>query len=234
MDLGLAGLHLLGNLARLGVAAVVEPSGVGEQVGDAMERLGLADRDLERRNAGAEGVLEFAQHRLEAGVLAVQLVDEHEAGGAALGGLAPQHDGGVVEAAGGVDHEDHQVGGGNGAHGLPGEVEGARGVEQVDLVALPLEHGQRRRQGVTGGLLLGLVVADGGPVLDATDPWHGPGPVQHRLRQRGLARAGRTHQRDVPDAVRRERLHRGTSLADGGIACNQAPREPPASSVVGA
>ena len=170
VDLVFAVLHLLGDLPQLGVSAVVDPGRVGQQVGDAVKPAGHADRDLERGHSGPEGRLQLGQHRLEVGVLPVQLVHEHQTGKAPLGGLTPQVNRGVVQAAGGVNHEDRQVGGGHGSDRLTGEVEGARGVEQVDLVAMPLQDGQRSGQRVADLLLLGLVVAHRRPVLHPAHP----------------------------------------------------------------
>ena len=49
------------------------------------------------------------------------------------------------------------------------EVGVAGGVDQVDLVALPLERGHRQRQRDAPALLLGVVVGDGRAVLHPPD-----------------------------------------------------------------
>ena len=53
---------------------------VGEEVGDAAEAGLLAHGQLEGRDAGAEALLERGQGAVEAGPLAVELVDEHQRG----------------------------------------------------------------------------------------------------------------------------------------------------------
>jgi hypothetical protein len=87
------------------------------------------------------------------------------------------------------------------------EVGVARRVDQVDLVALPLERRDRQRQRQAALLLLGLVVADSGPVLDATEPVDGAGPMQQRLGERGLASTTVADQGHVPDLLRRDDVH---------------------------
>ena len=102
-------LHVVGD--RLGVrdAALVEVGGVGEEVGDAAE-VGLgADRQLERRDAGAEPVAQLVEGALEAGPLAVELVDEDHPGHAEPGGLAPHRLGLHLHAVDRAHHEHRQV-----------------------------------------------------------------------------------------------------------------------------
>ena len=73
------------------VAAVVGEGGVGQQVGDAAEVGLLADRQLERGDAGAErGRAAASSVRSNDGPLPVELVDEDHAGQAELGGRLPQ------------------------------------------------------------------------------------------------------------------------------------------------
>ena len=63
---------------------------VGEQVDDATE-LGLrADGQLERRDAGAEAVLQLFERLLERRALTIELVDEHDARERELVGHAPR------------------------------------------------------------------------------------------------------------------------------------------------
>ena len=76
--------ELVGDLAVRRLAAVVEVRGVGQEVGDAAERGLLADRQLERRDAGAEPVADLVERALEVGALTVELVDEHHARDAEL------------------------------------------------------------------------------------------------------------------------------------------------------
>ena len=106
MDVGLPGPEFLGDLGLFAVAAVVEPRRVGEQVGHAVKGLGEADGDLQGGHPSAEGRLQLGQDRVEVCVFPVQFVDEQHSGEGTLGGFPPEAYRGVVEAAGGIDHED--------------------------------------------------------------------------------------------------------------------------------
>ena len=139
-------LHVVGD--RLGVrdAALVEVGGVGEEVGDAAE-VGLgADRQLERRDAGAEPVAELVERALEAGALAVELVDEDHPRHAEPGGLAPDRLGLHLDAVDRAHHEHGQVDDPQRGPHVAEEVGVAGRVDQVDLVALPLERRHRERE----------------------------------------------------------------------------------------
>ena len=91
-ELVVQAVFLVGDVGRerLGVVAavglVLEPL-VGEHVGDAVEVLLLAERQLEGHEAGAEPRLQLVEDAVEVGPLLVLLVDEHHpwhAGGDAL------------------------------------------------------------------------------------------------------------------------------------------------------
>ena len=227
MDLVHALFHLGGDLAEFGTAAVVYPRRVGQQVGNAVEPLGHTDGDLQRGHSGPERRLQLTQHRFEVGVLAVQLVHEHQTGQPPVGGLSPEVHRGVVQPAGRVDHEHGEVSSCHGPHRLTGEVKGARCVQQVDLVVVPFEGGQGSGQRMADLLLLRLVVAHRRPVLDPSHTGHRSGPVEHRLGQGRLPRSGRPHEDHVADAIRLEGLH-GTPPPPAG----RSP-SPPAPSDVG-
>ena len=71
-------------LRTLGRRPVVDHRGVGQQVDDAAEVALLADRELERRDTRTEAVLQLLERAVERRPLAVELVDEDDAGDAAL------------------------------------------------------------------------------------------------------------------------------------------------------
>ena len=144
VDLVLERLHVVGHLAVGGGAAVVEPGGVGEQVGDAAEVRLLADRELERGDAGPEAVAQLVEGPLEVGPLPVELVDEHHAGDAELGRQPPDRLGLHLDALDRADHEHGEVGDPQRGVDVADEVGVAGRVDQVDLVALPLERAPPR------------------------------------------------------------------------------------------
>ena len=74
-------------------------------------------------------------------------------------------------------------------------------------MALPLERRDGERQRDAPALLLGVVVADRGAVLDPPEPVDGAGAVQERLGQRRLAGAAVADQGHVADLLGRKELH---------------------------
>src|SRR5262249_13110940 len=87
------------------------------------------------------------------------------------------------------------------------EVGVAGRIEHVDLDVAPLDRRHRERNADALLRLLGLEVADGVPVLDGAHPGGGAGGEQHRLEERGLARAAVPYQQDVTDVLGLVRLH---------------------------
>ena len=143
LDLG----HFLGDLGPgRRAAVVVEERLVGQQVGDAPEVALLADRQLEWRDAGAEVVAQLVERALERSPLAVELVDEDHARHAEVARDAPRRLGLHLDPLDGAHHEDREVGHPQGGVHVAHEVGVAGRVEDVDLVALVLEGGDRQRE----------------------------------------------------------------------------------------
>ena len=105
-----------------------------------------ADRQLERGHARAEPVAELVERALEAGALAVELVDEDHPRHAEPAGLAPDRLGLHLDAVDRAHHEHREVDDPQRGPHVAEEVGVARRVDQVDLVALPLERRHRERQ----------------------------------------------------------------------------------------
>ena len=97
-------------LAVVAAVGLVLEALVGEDVGDAVEALLLAERQLERDEARPEPLPELRQHAVEVGARLVLLVDEDEPGDAGGGALAPGRLGADLDAVDGADHDDGQVG----------------------------------------------------------------------------------------------------------------------------
>ena len=165
--------------------------GVVEQVDHPAEVGLVADRELERRDAGAEALLQLVEGPVERRPLAVELVHEDRAGDPTLVGEPPGDLGLHLDALDGGHHEHGEVGDPQRGGDVADEVGVARGVDQVDLVAVELERrdGERDRDVAPRGL--GVEVADGGAVLDPPGPRDRPGMEQERLGERGLARRRR-------------------------------------------
>ena len=101
-----------------------------------------------------------------------------------------------------ADHEHGQVGDGQGGGRLLGEVGVTRGVDDVDLVALPLDGRQGGRDREAALVLLGFEIGDGGGVLDPARAADGAGEMQQRLGQGGLAGPAVADQGHVADGCR--------------------------------
>ncbi len=76
------------------------------------------------------------------------------------------------------DHEDRHIGDAKGGEGISGEIGVARGVENVDLVALPLAGGHRDIEGDVAFGFLWFEIGDRGAVFDTPDAGRGAGDVE--------------------------------------------------------
>ena len=170
MDAVLLGFHLRRDRPGLaGAAAVgVEDRGVVEEVDDAAELGFLADRELERRHARPELLLELVERARERRPFPVELVDEERPREPEIA-RHPPHDLGLhLDALDRRHHEDGQVGGAERGGDVGDEVGVARRVEHVDLDALVLEGGDAERRGDPPPGLLGVEIGDGAAVLHAS------------------------------------------------------------------
>ena len=167
----------------------------------------VADRELERRDARAEPVLQLLERPLERRPLPVELVHEDRAGDPTFLGEPPRDLGLHLDALDRRDDEHREVGDPQCRGDVADEVGVARRVDQVDLVAVELERrdGERHRDAASGGL--GVEVADGVAVLDPTRAGDRAGGEEQRLGQGRLARSAVADEGDVSDPVRREGLH---------------------------
>ena len=84
--------------------------GVGEQVGDAAEVGLLADRQLERGDAGAERVPQLVERALEAARSRSSLLTKTMRGRPSSAAMPPHDLGLHLDALDRADHEDRQVG----------------------------------------------------------------------------------------------------------------------------
>jgi hypothetical protein len=146
---------------------------------------------------------------VEVGVLAVHLVDEEEAGEAALLGEAPGLLGADLDAGGGVDEDDGGVGDAEGGFDLAQEVGVAGGVEQrLTLRFAPLN-------GATAVVIETVALVSSGSksetVFPSSTPRGGwwPLAVKRRASVREVLPAPLWgHEGDVADPIRRVVLHR--------------------------
>ena len=82
----------------------------------------------------------------------------------------------------GVGADEHgEVHHTQGSHHVTHEVGVAGGVDQIDVMAMPFERRNREPKRHQTSLLLGVVIADGGPLLDAAEPVYGTRTMQKRF-----------------------------------------------------
>ena len=202
---------LLGDVLgdRLGAVAAVRlvlEALVGQHVGDAVQALLLAERQLERHEPGPEALLQLGEDAVEVGARLVLLVDEDHARDAGGDAAGPRRLGADLDAVDRAHDEHGEIGDRQRGVEIAGEVGVARRVEEVDLVrlavgGLPLErrHGERQRHRALQ--LLGLGVADRRAVLDPPRPRQHAGAQQQRLGERRLAGPAVADDGDVADLV---------------------------------
>ena len=174
-----------------GLAVVaVEVGGLhGDEVDHAFEFVFLADRDLHRDRVAAELVAELTHHPLVVGPGTVHLVDERQPRHLVALHLAIDRHRLALHAAHAAQHENGAVEHAEAPLHLDGEVDVARGVDEVDVVLTPLHaRGGRRDRDPT--LTLEIHVVHGCPIpvalhfLDAVDS---AGVVKDPLGKRGFA-----------------------------------------------
>ena len=224
MHLVLACLHVVGDLAVDRRAGVVGDRRVGEQIGHAPERGLLADRQLQRRDTGAEHVTQLVERPVEAGPLAIELVDEDHPGDAEW----PRPSSTTASVwtstpSTALTTNTARSATRRAAVDVRHEVGVAGTVEDVDLVALELERGEGRGNRDAALDLLGVEIGRRGAVLDPALAVHRPCAEQQCLSQRGLPGASVADERDVTDLGGRESLH-GASLCSVGCRSAGSPR----------
>ncbi len=192
---------------RFGDGRLGDPVGTVEvrlhphQVDHAPE-VGLsADGDLERDRPRVQLRPQGLDRAQEVGMLLVHLVDHDQARSAAAVQPLPGDLRAHRHLGGGADDDDRSLGDRQRARDLGGEVEETGGVEQVDLVIIVLDRGDRQVDRDLPLLLLGLEVESGGAGVGRPHAADGAGDEQHGLGQRGLALVGVAEDGDVADPV---------------------------------
>ncbi|CAM5706327.1 hypothetical protein SGLAM104S_06270 [Streptomyces glaucescens] len=198
-------------LARLGLLAL--PAGVVEELlGEQPDQpghgrvpvrcLGAVQRQVQRehgvRVVAAEGLGADPGHLLEVGAGRLQVRDHDRAGHADGRALLPHHAGRAVHAVGGGDDEEGRVRRSQTGPQLPDEVGVSRGVEDVDLDAVPFDGHQRQLHRTLLAVLDVVVVGDGAAVLHAARPVHRSRGQRESFHQSRLARSGVADQHHIP------------------------------------
>ena len=137
--------HIRGNVGLGELAAAVRQEHVRllrDEIDDAAKRFFLADRKLNRDDGPAERCMNRLQRALEAGALAIEAIDDHQArqpglfGG--LPGLFRLH----LHAGDRIDDENGRIGDAQRRARVGEKVGDARRVDEVDLRLVPLGVGE--------------------------------------------------------------------------------------------
>ena len=155
------------------------------------------DRQLEHGDVLGEALLDRAEHEVEVGAGAVHLVDEAHARHVVAISLTPDRLGLRLHAGHTVEHGDSAVEHTKRTLHLDGEVDVARGVDDVDAVVVP--DAVRGSGGDRDATLLLLLhpVHRGGAVVDLTDLVGTTGVVEDALGGGGLTGVNVRHDPDV-------------------------------------
>ena len=156
------------------------------------------------RGVRLEAALHHVDGAVEVGADAVHLVDEAEARHVVLVGLAPHRLGLRLDAGDRVEHGYGAIEHPQRTLDLDGEVDVARGVDDVDAVVVPHTGRRRRRDRDATFLLLGHVVHGGGAVVNLADLVALPGVVQDAFGRRRLTGIDVRHDADVAGALEGE------------------------------
>ncbi len=183
MNLVLVFGHVGGHIDGGGSSAVIDVRLIPEEVGHSMERRSFADRQLDRRHARPELRPEFVESSFKGGIVPIELVDEHHARQLQLLGGQPIMLGAGFDAIGSTHDEHGQVDRRHGRQHVAFEVGHPGRVDQVDLVALPLDGGNRQVDGHLVGLFFVTEVRDRIAIFDPSKAGDDPGPVQQGFNQ---------------------------------------------------
>ncbi len=175
-----------------------------DQIDHALKTIFGADRHLHGDRVGTQPALELIDHLLEVGAGAIHLVDERKPGHAVLVGLPPDRLGLGLDTADRTQHEHRAVEHTQRALDFDGEVNVARGIDDVEAVlgeglihALPEAGGRRRSDGDAALLLLLHPVHHSGAVMDFADLVADAGVEQDALRRGGLSGIDVSHDAEI-------------------------------------
>ena len=191
------GLDRFGHVGRdrfdadvLAVGAVEIEGLLAEQIDDALEVVLQADGKLHQHGVAVELVAKLLDDFVRIAAGAVHLVDEGQAGHAVSPHLAVDSQRLGLHAAHGAEDEDRPVQHAETSLDLDGEIDVARRIDEVDVVAVPLDRGSGAGDG-DAALALQFHVVHGGAGAAAFDLLHAvdaAGVEEDPLAEGGLAR----------------------------------------------
>lgn len=158
-----------------------------QQIHHSGEPVLLPDGQLDHQRDRVQPLAYRRDRRVEVGPGTVQLVDEGDPGHPVPIGLPPHRLALRFDPRDGVEHRDRAVEHPQRALHLVGEVDVARGVDQVDPVTVPVTAHRRGKDGDAAVAFLGIEVGDGRTVMDLAPLVGGAGEVEDPFGDGGLA-----------------------------------------------
>ena len=197
-------LHVLGD-RNLDTLVAVHAVGLADNAVDDADGVAVAlkDRDNDRRYRYAELLLQLVQRSIVIRVFLVDLGDVEHTRHCVLLTVSPCLFG--ADARAGLAGCDDQRGLRNAQCALhfTFKIKETRGIEQIDLAAVPLYRRYSRGNGKLALDLFGIKVTNRVAVRDLANAVGYTGDIEQALDQRGLAVAAVTHQTYITDLVNR-------------------------------
>ena len=184
-----------------------------EEVDDARELVLVADRDLHGDALLGELLADLVEHDEEVGALAVEHVDEEDAGEAELLGAVPEPRRLHLHPVHAVQDEEGALDDAECGDRVRLEARVAGRVDEVQLAVLPLRVADRGGQRHLALLLVLVPVGDGRPLLDCAEPVGRAGLEEHGFDEGRLACPPMADHGDVTDLPRFRRCHGRSSVS---------------------
>ncbi len=184
-----------------------------EEIDDALELVLVADRDLHGDAFLGELLAELVEHDEEVGALAVEHVDEEDAGETELLGAVPEPRRLHLHPVHAVQDEEGALDDAECGDRVRLKARIAGRVDEVQLAVLPLRVADRGGQRHLALLLVLVPVGDGRPLLDCAEPVRRAGLKEHGFDEGRLASPPMADHGDVTDLPRFRRSHGRSSLS---------------------
>ena len=159
-----------------------------------------------------ENLLDIRQGLGVVGPLPVHLGDEENPGQIELVGVIPHFFRRHFHAGDGVNDHDRSVYGLEAVFGVDDKIGVSRGIDDVDLVFLPLEMVERGTDTQAAFDFLRLKIHHRGSIVDPPEAVRGTSVKKHGFSKRSLARFSVANQGDVAQAVGFVFLHGGSLI----------------------
>ena len=186
---------------------VVSDDLIAQNVEHLIEARAGVDGDVHRKDAGAEMFAGRSERLVKIRIDLIQGVDGQNLRDAKVGRVIPDPLGADADAVLGVDDNEGKIGHAQPAQRFADEIQVARRVDHIELLAHPLGMKQGGLHGYVPLLFADMVIGHRGPVGDAAHSPDHAAASQHGLAQHGFAAGSMADDGEVADIGRRVFLH---------------------------